>query len=221
MSWIKNVINKIRHSYYGIGKVSVFVVAVLLVWWQMPRTGKFKYEYQLSKPWQHETLYAPFDFPIYKSEATLWAENEAAVKQVLPIFVYDDAQTLAALNNLMTSFESAWKPFKSRNSWSDDKCIAPSSVDFDNNRYTVEQWTQMEKAGAVFLPASGCRLGNVLYYCQTKGYSYTSNRSTKSPSTSTNHYFFFGENGSPAISYDCDVSREDKYGRGVRLAMDW
>ena len=118
-------------------------------------------------------------------------------------------------------FESAWKPFKSRNSWSDDKCIAPSSVDFDNNRYTVEQWTQMEKAGAVFLPASGCRLGNVLYYCQTKGYSYTSNRSTKSPSTSTNHYFFFGENGSPTISYDCDVSREDKYGRGVRLAMDW
>ena len=76
MSWIKNFFNKIRHSYYGIGKVIAFLVAIGLVWWQMPRTGKFKYEYQLSKPWQHETLYAPFDFPIYKSYETLSAETE-------------------------------------------------------------------------------------------------------------------------------------------------
>ena len=110
MNVIKNIFNKIRHNYYSIAKFFVFIVAIAFVCWQMPRAAKFKYEYQLSKPWQHETLYAPFDFPIYKSEATLWAENEAAVKQVLPIFVYDDAQTLAALNNLMTSFESAWKP---------------------------------------------------------------------------------------------------------------
>ena len=109
MNAIENIFNKIRHNYYSIAKFFVFVVAIVLVCWQMPRAAKFKYEYQLSKPWQHETLYAPFDFPIYKSEATLWAENEAAVKQVLPIFVYDDAQTLTALNNLMTAFESAWK----------------------------------------------------------------------------------------------------------------
>ena len=108
MNVIENIFNKIRHNYYSIAKFFVFVVAIVLVCWQMPRAAKFKYEYQLSKPWQHETLYAPFDFPIYKDEATLWAESEAAVKQVLPIFVYDDAQTLTALNNLMTAFESAW-----------------------------------------------------------------------------------------------------------------
>lgn len=108
MSLIKNVFNKLRHSYYDVSKVLVFMVAAFLVFWQMPRSGKFKYEYQLSKPWQHETLYAPFDFPIYKDNETLWAENEAATQRVKPIFVYDDSQTLAALNTLTANFTSKW-----------------------------------------------------------------------------------------------------------------
>ena len=32
-----------------------------------PKDGKFKYEFQKGKPWQHVDLIAPFDFPIYKS----------------------------------------------------------------------------------------------------------------------------------------------------------
>ena len=78
MNWIKDFFNKIRHNYYTIAKVVAFLVAIVLVCWLMPRTGKFKYEYQLSKPWQHETLYAPFNFPIYKDYETLTAETEAA-----------------------------------------------------------------------------------------------------------------------------------------------
>ena len=108
MSWISNIVNKIRHNYYGIAKVLAFVVAAVLVFWQLPRTGKFKYEYQLSKPWQHETLYAPFDFPIYKDSETLWAENEAAMQKVKPVFVFDESQTLAALNTLTSTFDSRW-----------------------------------------------------------------------------------------------------------------
>ena len=53
MNWIKDFFNKIRHNYYTIAKVVAFLVAIVLVCWLMPRTGKFKYEYQLSKPWQH------------------------------------------------------------------------------------------------------------------------------------------------------------------------
>ena len=108
MSLIGDIIDKIRHNYYTIGKVLVFVVAAAIVFWQLPRTGKFKYEYQLSKPWQHETLYAPFDFPIYKDDETLWAENEAATQKVKPVFVFDESQTLAALNTLTSTFESTW-----------------------------------------------------------------------------------------------------------------
>ena len=95
MSKIKEFFNGIRHSYYNIGKVLVFVVAIVLVCWLMPRTGKFKYEYQLSKPWQHETLYAPFDFPIYKDYEALSSETDAARAKVKPIFVFNDNETVA------------------------------------------------------------------------------------------------------------------------------
>ncbi len=108
MSKIKDFFNRIRHSYYNVGRVFVFVVAIVLVCWQMPRTGKFKYEYQLSKPWQHETLYAPFDFPIYKGYETLNAETEAAKAKVKPIFMFNDDEMVASRNLLFVNFEAQW-----------------------------------------------------------------------------------------------------------------
>jgi hypothetical protein len=108
MSKIKDFLNRIRHRYYVVAKVLFFLVAIILVCWQMPRTGKFKYEYQLSKPWQHETLYAPFDFPIYKDYETLNAETEAASDKVKPIFVFNEEEMSAARNALYNAFESQW-----------------------------------------------------------------------------------------------------------------
>ena len=108
MSKIKDFFNRIRHSYYGIAKVFAFIVAIVLVCWQMPRTSKFKYEYQLSKPWQHESLYAPFDFPIYKDAATLRAETEAASKSVRPIFSFNDAEVQEARNAMINALDAQW-----------------------------------------------------------------------------------------------------------------
>ncbi len=108
MSKIKDFLNRIRHSYYGIAKVFAFIVAIVLVCWQMPRTSKFKYEYQLSKPWQHESLYAPFDFPIYKDAATLRAETEAASKSVRPIFSFNDAEVQEARNAMINALDAQW-----------------------------------------------------------------------------------------------------------------
>ena len=105
---MEKIFNKIRHSYYGIAKVVAFLVAIALVSWLMPRTGKFKYEYQLSKPWQHETLYAPFDFPIYKDFETLTAETAAASAKVKPIFRFNDDEMAAARNALFNAFETRY-----------------------------------------------------------------------------------------------------------------
>lgn len=108
MSKINDFFNRIRHSYYGAAKVFVFLVAIVLVCWQMPRTSKFKYEFQLAKPWQHETLYAPFDFPIYKDYETLSAETDAATANVKPIFVFDEEEMVASRNLLFVNFEAKW-----------------------------------------------------------------------------------------------------------------
>ncbi len=108
MNILERIFNRIRHSYYDIAKVVAFLVAIALVSWLMPRTGKFKYEYQLSKPWQHETLYAPFDFPIYKDFETLTAETAAASAKVKPIFRFNDDEMATARNALFNAFETSY-----------------------------------------------------------------------------------------------------------------
>ena len=109
MSKIKDFFNKIRHRYYEVSKVLMFVIAVVIIYWQLPRVVKFQYEFQLYKPWQHETLYAPFDFPIYKDAEMLKVENEEVLKTVKPIFQFDQEATREARQQLEQAFESQWK----------------------------------------------------------------------------------------------------------------
>jgi putative nucleotidyltransferase with HDIG domain len=63
----------------------------------MPGGGKFKYEFNQGEPWQHEDLDAPFDFPVYKSEAELLEEQTRIQKQSLNYFLLD---TLVAVKQL-------------------------------------------------------------------------------------------------------------------------
>lgn len=108
MSKLKDFFNIFRHRYYEFAKYLMFVLAMVLVYWQLPRVGKFRYEFQLYKPWQHESLYAPFDFPIYKDAEMLKVESDEVLKSVQPIFKYDNATTRQAKMKLNEAFESQW-----------------------------------------------------------------------------------------------------------------
>ncbi|MDO5105419.1 HD family phosphohydrolase [Capnocytophaga sp.] len=57
-------------------KVLSFLVAVILIVQIFPKKAKFKYEFQKGKLWQHETLYAPFDFSLKKTDDQIDAERE-------------------------------------------------------------------------------------------------------------------------------------------------
>ena len=62
-------------------KRSVYVslaLAFLIMVFFFPNEGKFKYEYHKGRPWVYETLIAPIDFPILKTEAELYAERDEA-----------------------------------------------------------------------------------------------------------------------------------------------
>jgi hypothetical protein len=108
MGKFKDFINVFRHRYYELAKVLMFILAIVLVYWQMPRVGKFRYEYQLYKPWQHETLYAPIDFPIYKDAEMLKAESDEILSSIKPIFKLDSEATRQAKSRLDESFEQQW-----------------------------------------------------------------------------------------------------------------
>ena len=108
MSKISSILSKIGHSYQVIFRVLAFLLALFLVVWQMPRTVKFKYEYQKMRPWQYESLYAPFNFPIYKTAEQLKIEEEASLKDFYPIFVYDVNATKNNKEAMLQDFNNQW-----------------------------------------------------------------------------------------------------------------
>lgn len=108
MSKISSFLQKISHSYQVIFRVLVFLAAIFVVVWQMPRTVKFKYEYQKMRPWQYESLYAPFNFPIYKTAEQLKGEEELMLKDFYPIFVFDVAETNNNRAKMLEEFDSKY-----------------------------------------------------------------------------------------------------------------
>lgn len=66
-----------------------FLLAIAAVTAVFPRQAKFRYEFQKGKPWLHETLVAPFDFPIYKPEDVVQAEKDSLNQNFQPYFRRD------------------------------------------------------------------------------------------------------------------------------------
>jgi putative nucleotidyltransferase with HDIG domain len=81
-------------------KYLLYVLAVGLVVYFFTKGGKFKYEFQKGKPWQHETLYAPFDFSVKKTSEELSEEKIAIREQHIPYFSLKDSLLLASKEDL-------------------------------------------------------------------------------------------------------------------------
>lgn len=108
MSKISSLLLKLAHSYQVVFRVVLFIVVAFIIVWQMPRTVKFKYEYHKTRPWQYESLYAPFKFPIYKSSEQLKLEKENSLKDLNPIFVYDVTMTKDNRVMMLEEFNAKW-----------------------------------------------------------------------------------------------------------------
>lgn len=64
---------------------SMLIISIVAVY-LFPKVGSFQYEYQKGMPWRYETLSAPFDFPIYKTDDELQEEREKITEAQTPIF---------------------------------------------------------------------------------------------------------------------------------------
>jgi len=64
-------------------KILLCLLVVGVVVYLLPRAGSFQYEVQAGKPWQYETLLAPYDFPIQKTQVEL-EEERTRLKANIP-----------------------------------------------------------------------------------------------------------------------------------------
>ncbi len=72
-------------------KYLLYVLVVGLIVYLFPKGGQFKYEFQKGKPWQHETLYAPFDFSVKKTPEEIKEEELLIRARQIPYFFKDSS----------------------------------------------------------------------------------------------------------------------------------
>ncbi len=79
-----------RVNYLKNPKIYIALAVVLvIVLFFFPNEGKFKYKYQKGRPWIYETLLAPMDFPILKTEMELLKEKESNASKIVPYYDYN------------------------------------------------------------------------------------------------------------------------------------
>lgn len=89
-------------------KVFLYIISTVLVIYLLPKGGKFKYDFQKGKPWQHVNLYAPFNFTIKKDKAALELETEAARASAIPYFEVNAQVAAEALQNYNALFATSF-----------------------------------------------------------------------------------------------------------------
>jgi len=105
---MKQLLRFIKLYYRQIIRVLYFIASIILIVSFLPREGKFKYEFQKGKPWMHEDLIAPFDFPIYKTENEILSERNVILKNFKPIFDYDTSTVKNTTSSLTSDFIASW-----------------------------------------------------------------------------------------------------------------
>ncbi len=86
---MKKLLTQLNHSYHLFYLLMVFVAGIGLIFFVFPGESRFKYEFQKGSPWRHETLIAPFNFAILKTDAEIKLENDSLLTTYLPYFTLD------------------------------------------------------------------------------------------------------------------------------------
>ncbi len=105
---MKKLLYRLRDQHDIAGKIILFSIAIWLLILIFPREGKFRYEYQRGKTWQHDDLISPVDFAILKPESELKAEQEAILKEARPYFKRLNHVSDHQINYLINAFDNAW-----------------------------------------------------------------------------------------------------------------
>ncbi|MFW5754277.1 MAG: HD family phosphohydrolase [Marinilabiliaceae bacterium] len=103
---MNKIFTSIKENSDSIYRILIFMAAIALVIYILPREGKFPYEYSKGEPWKHEVLIAPFDFPIYKSQKELSQERDSILENFRPYFGFDTARQTEQINRAMSILEN-------------------------------------------------------------------------------------------------------------------
>lgn len=70
-------------------KYILFAGFAILIFYSIPKEGRFKYEFNKNEVWQHEDMIAPFSFAVQKSEEEIESERKDILQHFIPYYNFD------------------------------------------------------------------------------------------------------------------------------------
>ena len=86
---MKNRFDLVYRHQSTLFKGLLYAASIAIIVFFFPKGGQFKYEFQQGKPWQHQTLYAPIDFDVLKTQEERAQEMQLISAQQPPYFIQD------------------------------------------------------------------------------------------------------------------------------------
>lgn len=89
-------------------RTALVVLTILLIVWFLPRNEGPHFRYDINKPWMYGSFIAKFDFPIYKTEEAIKAQQDSILKTFQPYYNYDIKIETEQLNKLRNDFKEGF-----------------------------------------------------------------------------------------------------------------
>lgn len=105
---MKNVTNKLYRNHSLFYKILLLIGTTFLIVYLFPKSGKFKYNFEKGKPWQSETLQAPFDFAIKKTDSEINQEKETIIEQAVHYFDRDKSKSEEIYSSFQNNYNSVF-----------------------------------------------------------------------------------------------------------------
>ncbi len=87
----------------------MMVITVFIITLFLPKQPRFRYEFERNKVWMNKDLISPFSFAILKTNPQVVTDKKNALKEVLPVYQFDQEVTANALEEFSNEFDIKWK----------------------------------------------------------------------------------------------------------------
>lgn len=72
-----------------LSRTALVVITVVIIVWAFPRAENKPFRYDVGKPWMYGSFIASFDFPIYKTDETIKAQEDSLMETFQPYYNYN------------------------------------------------------------------------------------------------------------------------------------
>ena len=140
-------------NYYQINKILLFLITLVILLALFPREGKFKYEFQRGKPWQHDDLIAPLDFAVLKQQSELQKERRSALAEAYLFFRFQEEKVEYAKSEFLARLDRTG--LNASNPREKELIVKTAFTLLDSiySRGIIEMIPELEKNGPDFLIA--------------------------------------------------------------------